>query len=73
MLVYSPFPQIYVVHALPSDYFVRKDGQAYDRTHYYANPQDYSSVFHSEVSHGEPTDQRNSNAPLDRTLPYTIV
>ncbi len=42
--------QIYVVHALPGDYLVRGDGQPYDRTHYYANPQAYTSEFHTRVS-----------------------
>ncbi|KAI0075026.1 hypothetical protein K474DRAFT_1647191 [Panus rudis PR-1116 ss-1] len=42
--------KIYVVHALPQDYFVRKDGQAYDRTHYYAHPDMYASEFHTKVA-----------------------
>ncbi|KAH8105477.1 Saccharopine dehydrogenase-domain-containing protein [Cristinia sonorae] len=49
-LVTNPGMSIYVVHALPSDYFVRADGQPYERSHYYANPQAYSSVFHSKVA-----------------------
>lgn len=44
--------QIYVVHALPQDYFVRSDGAPYDRSHYYANPGNYTSVFHARVSLG---------------------
>ncbi|KAF5331906.1 hypothetical protein D9611_008892 [Ephemerocybe angulata] len=34
----------------PSDYFVRTDGGAYSREHYYANPQAYQSVFHDKVA-----------------------
>lgn len=44
--------QIYVVHALPQDYFVRSDGAPYDRSHYYANPGNYTSIFHERVSLG---------------------
>ncbi|GJE94028.1 saccharopine dehydrogenase-domain-containing protein [Phanerochaete sordida] len=42
--------KIYVVHALPKDYFVRADAQPYDRTHYYANPDQYDSVFHQKIA-----------------------
>ncbi|TCD71109.1 hypothetical protein EIP91_000203 [Steccherinum ochraceum] len=42
--------KIYVVHALPKDYFVRADGQAYERSHYYTHPEAYTSVFHSNVA-----------------------
>lgn len=42
--------KIYVVHALPKDYFVRSDGQPYDRSHYYANPDQYTSVFHERIA-----------------------
>ncbi|KAG5650501.1 hypothetical protein H0H81_012014 [Sphagnurus paluster] len=37
--------KIYLVHAMHEDYFVRSDGQPFDRTHYYANPQSYRSTF----------------------------
>ncbi|KAF6756526.1 Saccharopine dehydrogenase-domain-containing protein, partial [Ephemerocybe angulata] len=42
--------KIYVVRPQPSDYFVRTDGGAYSREHYYANPQAYQSVFHDKVA-----------------------
>ncbi|KAF6741180.1 Saccharopine dehydrogenase-domain-containing protein [Ephemerocybe angulata] len=42
--------KIYVVRPQPSDYFVRTDGGAYSREHYYANPQAYKSVFHDKVA-----------------------
>ncbi|CCL98467.1 uncharacterized protein FIBRA_00465 [Fibroporia radiculosa] len=42
--------KIYVVHALPEDYFVRNDGMRYSRSDYYANPQDYQSEFHSKIA-----------------------
>ncbi|KAJ3534969.1 hypothetical protein NM688_g7045 [Phlebia brevispora] len=42
--------KIYVVHALPRDYFVRKDGQPYERGHYYSHPDVYESVFHTKVA-----------------------
>ena len=41
--------QIYVVHALPKDYFVRTDGGIYDRSHYYEHPELYKTVFHERV------------------------
>ncbi|OBZ72980.1 Peroxisome biosynthesis protein PAS1 [Grifola frondosa] len=40
--------KIYVVHALPNDYFVRLDGRPYERSDYYANPQEYRSEFHTK-------------------------
>ncbi|CAL1702401.1 unnamed protein product [Somion occarium] len=42
--------QIYLVHALPQDYFIRRGGEPYDRSHYYANPSDYKSEFHLKVA-----------------------
>ncbi|GBE85762.1 predicted protein [Sparassis crispa] len=42
--------KIYVVHALPADYFVQRDGRPYDRARYYANPQEYESVFHTKIA-----------------------
>ncbi|EKM51292.1 uncharacterized protein PHACADRAFT_177943 [Phanerochaete carnosa HHB-10118-sp] len=41
---------IYVVHALPKDYFVRADGSPYERSHYYANPDQYTSIFHEKIA-----------------------
>lgn len=53
---HTPFPgpdvdlhKIYIVHTLPQDYFVRKDGLEYSREHYYAHPDAYESVFHTKV------------------------
>jgi hypothetical protein len=40
---------IYLVHSLPSSYISRADGAPYDRSDYYANPQEYRSSFHSKV------------------------
>ena len=40
------------MHALPKDYFMRKDGAPYSRPDYYANPKEYESVFHDKV--GQP-------------------
>ncbi|KAI0791367.1 Saccharopine dehydrogenase-domain-containing protein [Abortiporus biennis] len=42
--------KIYVVHVLPEDYFVRKDGSAYSRSDYYSHPQEYISTFHSRIA-----------------------
>ncbi|KAF9815156.1 hypothetical protein IEO21_04774 [Rhodonia placenta] len=42
--------KIYVLHALPEDYFARNDGQPYTRSDYYANPSDYKSEFHTKVA-----------------------
>ncbi|KAI0942460.1 hypothetical protein AcW1_003090 [Taiwanofungus camphoratus] len=42
--------KIYVVHALPKEYFVRSDGRPYNREDYYANPQEYESEFHTKVA-----------------------
>ncbi|KAH9946562.1 Saccharopine dehydrogenase-domain-containing protein [Amylocystis lapponica] len=42
--------KVYVVHALPADYFFRHDGMPYNRSDYYANPQDYHSEFHSTIA-----------------------
>ncbi|KAI0086800.1 Saccharopine dehydrogenase-domain-containing protein [Irpex rosettiformis] len=42
--------KIYVVHATPKDYFIRTDGQPYNREHYYANPHLYESVFHERIA-----------------------
>ncbi|KZT63559.1 hypothetical protein DAEQUDRAFT_770505 [Daedalea quercina L-15889] len=42
--------KIYLVHVLPQDYFVRKDDVPYSRNDYYANPQEYESVFHDKVA-----------------------
>jgi len=41
--------KIYLVHAKPSDYFVRIDGGKYDREHYYQSPQSYTSLFCDKV------------------------
>ena len=38
------------MHALPKDYFVRKDGAPYDRTDYYAHPDAYVSEFHTKIA-----------------------
>lgn len=37
------------MHALPKDYFVRADSNPYERSHYYANPDQYTSIFHEKV------------------------
>ena len=42
--------QIYVVHAHPKDYFVRRDGRPFERADYYAHPNEYVSEFHTKVS-----------------------
>ncbi|TBU54781.1 Saccharopine dehydrogenase-domain-containing protein [Dichomitus squalens] len=42
--------KIYVVHALPKDYFGRKDGRAFDRSDYYAHPDQYVSEFHTKIA-----------------------
>ncbi|KAG6833293.1 hypothetical protein H0H87_008925 [Tephrocybe sp. NHM501043] len=47
-LVTNPNTQlnkIYLAHALPKDYFVRLDGQPYERQDYYQRPQSYRSTF----------------------------
>lgn len=50
LLIDTDLHKVYVVHALPKHYFVRRDGQAYERKHYYAQPDDYESIFHTTVS-----------------------
>ncbi|KNZ82307.1 Alpha-aminoadipic semialdehyde synthase, mitochondrial [Termitomyces sp. J132] len=45
----TPLNKIYLAHAKPQDYFIRRDGQPYDRAHYYAYPQSYRSTFHEKV------------------------
>ncbi|KAK0445000.1 Saccharopine dehydrogenase-domain-containing protein [Desarmillaria tabescens] len=42
--------KIYLVHALPSDYFTRLDGGKYTRDHYYAHPNLYSSNFAQTIA-----------------------
>ncbi|KAM6499393.1 Saccharopine dehydrogenase domain containing protein [Amanita muscaria] len=42
--------KIYLVHAKPEDYFVRSDGQGYDRESYYDSPELYHSVFCDKVA-----------------------
>ncbi|KAH9916537.1 Saccharopine dehydrogenase-domain-containing protein [Fomitopsis serialis] len=42
--------KVYLVHALPQDYFVRKDRNPYSRSDYYANPDQYESVFHDKIA-----------------------
>ena len=42
--------KVYVVHAHAKDYFVRKDGRAYERSHYYAHPDEYVSEFHTKIA-----------------------
>ncbi|KAG5641453.1 hypothetical protein DXG03_005142 [Asterophora parasitica] len=42
--------KIYVVHAMPNDYFVQLNGQPYERSHYYAHPQLYRSTFCETVA-----------------------
>ncbi|KAF9481464.1 hypothetical protein BDN70DRAFT_876255 [Pholiota conissans] len=42
--------KIYLVHAKPKDYLVRLDGGQYDRSHYYASPHSYTSVFAEKVA-----------------------
>ncbi|XP_006457019.1 hypothetical protein AGABI2DRAFT_188762 [Agaricus bisporus var. bisporus H97] len=40
---------IYLVHAKPQDYLVRKDGKSYDREDYYANPSEWQSLFGERI------------------------
>ncbi|KAJ7784692.1 Saccharopine dehydrogenase-domain-containing protein [Mycena metata] len=42
--------KIYLVHAKPQDYLRRLDGQKYDRTHYYEQPQAYRSTFSTDIA-----------------------
>ncbi|SJL06912.1 uncharacterized protein ARMOST_10254 [Armillaria ostoyae] len=42
--------KIYLIHALPSDYFTRLDGGKYTRDHYYAHPSQYSSNFAQTIA-----------------------
>ncbi|KAK0502500.1 Saccharopine dehydrogenase-domain-containing protein [Armillaria luteobubalina] len=42
--------KIYLVHALPSDYFTRLDGGKLTRDHYYAHPNQYSSNFAQTIA-----------------------
>ncbi|PIL32665.1 hypothetical protein GSI_05369 [Ganoderma sinense ZZ0214-1] len=42
--------KIYVVHAHPKDYFVRRDGRAFERLDYYAHPDQYVSEFHTKIA-----------------------
>ncbi|OCH83748.1 hypothetical protein OBBRIDRAFT_892143 [Obba rivulosa] len=42
--------KVYVVHALPEEYLVRRDGGKYSRDDYYAHPDAYESQFHSRVA-----------------------
>ncbi|KAI0041595.1 hypothetical protein FA95DRAFT_1683107 [Auriscalpium vulgare] len=42
--------KIYVVHALPESYISHKEGKAYDRAQYYADPQAHQSDFHSKIA-----------------------
>ncbi|KAI8995205.1 Saccharopine dehydrogenase-domain-containing protein [Trametes punicea] len=42
--------KIYVVHAHAKDYFVRRDGHPFERSHYYAHPDQYVSEFHTKVA-----------------------
>ncbi|KAG5340357.1 hypothetical protein C0989_002087 [Termitomyces sp. Mn162] len=46
----TPLNKIYLAHAKPQDYFIRRDGQPYDRAHYYAYPQSYRSTFHEKIA-----------------------
>ncbi|EPQ53172.1 hypothetical protein GLOTRDRAFT_140080 [Gloeophyllum trabeum ATCC 11539] len=41
--------KIYLVHALPHEYFSGVDGRPYNREDYYANPHLYKSNFHVKV------------------------
>ncbi|KAG6837588.1 hypothetical protein H0H93_007002 [Arthromyces matolae] len=52
-LVTNPKPdmtKVYLCHASPKDYFVRLDGESYERSHYYSNPQLYRSTFCETVA-----------------------
>ncbi|TFK83565.1 hypothetical protein K466DRAFT_665741 [Polyporus arcularius HHB13444] len=42
--------KVYVVHAHAKDYFVRRDGRAYERSDYYAHPDEYVSEFHTKIA-----------------------
>ncbi|KAI0328943.1 hypothetical protein GY45DRAFT_1435780 [Cubamyces sp. BRFM 1775] len=42
--------KVYVVHAHPKDYFVRRDGRLFDRADYYAHPNEYVSEFHTKIA-----------------------
>ncbi len=39
-----------MVHAHAKDYFVRRDGRAYERSDYYAHPDEYVSEFHTKIA-----------------------
>jgi len=43
--------QIYLIHAKPEDYFIRKNGRGFDRQDYYTNPNEWESVFGDRVRH----------------------
>ncbi|OSD00329.1 hypothetical protein PYCCODRAFT_1437464 [Trametes coccinea BRFM310] len=42
--------KVYVVHAHAKDYFVRRDGRPFERSDYYAHPDQYVSEFHTKVA-----------------------
>ncbi|RPD58275.1 hypothetical protein L226DRAFT_536764 [Lentinus tigrinus ALCF2SS1-7] len=42
--------KVYVVHTHAKDYFVRKDGRAFERSDYYAHPDEYVSEFHTKIA-----------------------
>lgn len=41
--------KIYLLHAKPEDYLVRKDGKAFDRRDYYENPGEWRSLFGERI------------------------
>ncbi|KAI0758651.1 Saccharopine dehydrogenase-domain-containing protein [Trametes elegans] len=42
--------KVYVVHAHSKDYFVRRDGRPFERSNYYAHPDEYVSEFHTKIA-----------------------
>ena len=48
--ILTPSRKIYILHAHAKDYFVRRDGSAYNRSDYYAHPDQYVSEFHTKIA-----------------------
>ncbi|KXN82807.1 Alpha-aminoadipic semialdehyde synthase, mitochondrial [Leucoagaricus sp. SymC.cos] len=47
--LYYDNTKVYLVHAKPEDYFVRKDRRTFDRQDYYANPSEWECVFGERI------------------------
>jgi len=43
--------KVYLIHAKPEDYLIRKNGRTFDRQDYYTNPIEWQSVFGDRVHH----------------------